>query len=497
MNEFELPLSMAGSRALLIGVSNYTDLPCVESANRSARDFANLLIQRCGLAPPNLTLLQDPASVATIGSNLVSVSEEATDVLLVYFVGHGLVHGSGELYLAHSDTISQPGQVSYTGLRYANVRETLLGSRASSIYVIVDCCFAGRAIGALSSGHTLDRTRVDGACVLAAAARDEIALAPPGAEHTAFTGELITLMRDGDPKRSEFLTVRDIFRYLSATLEAKGHPSPRMLENENASDLIFCRNAAERVTSDGRVQGGAHLDRPKEFVTSVRSDPELGQLVKYGGWEGFNPLPQALLEVDSRVPRTSEQLADLLSDRPPVWEHRLFAGVALQELARLRPSFAVHFNGPFWATGDEWSSQATFKQHIDESLDRYIQVLSHFSDVFENGRHRRILESKDPDQIKSHAVEIVALTEQFMSISADLRGVRIKNRHLRRAINILAHFPDQSIVSIVELIQEYVSSVDESGRRAMDGEDMNITLQVKVEIPDVLQRQFRDAIGRY
>ncbi len=90
--------------------------------------------------------------------------------------------------------------------------------------------------------------RVHGGYVLAAAARDELALATPGAPHTAFTGELIRLLAEGDPEGSQQLTLRQVYRYLDRTLPARGFPRPRHHASAWIDDLVLCPNPAYRPT---------------------------------------------------------------------------------------------------------------------------------------------------------------------------------------------------------------------------------------------------------
>jgi hypothetical protein len=55
---------------------------------------------------------------------------------------------------------------------------------------------------------------------------------------------------------------------------------------------------------------------------------------------------------------------------------------------------------------------------------------------------------------------------------------------------ILAHFPDQAIVAIAELIHNYVTEVDSSGARLVQGEHADIQLTARVDIPPVLFELF-------
>ncbi|WP_031088514.1 caspase, EACC1-associated type, partial [Streptomyces sp. NRRL WC-3549] len=212
-------LSAPGTRVLLIGTSSHGEtsgLPPVPAVTGTLADLGQVLVERCGLAEENLRVVRDPANPTELGIAIAQEAELAEGVLWIYYVGHGLVNPAGELYLATVATDARPGWVAYTALAYTAVRGSLLQTRARSIVVVLDCCFSGRAVGVLGSieDQEVDLARVHGGYVLAAAARDELALATPGAPHTAFTGELIRLLSEGDPEGTQQLTLRQAYRYL-------------------------------------------------------------------------------------------------------------------------------------------------------------------------------------------------------------------------------------------------------------------------------------------
>lgn len=168
-------------------------------------------------------------------------------------MGHGLVSPGGELYLATRSTERQPELLAYTALAYTAVRTSLLQSPARSIVVVLDCCFSGKAVGvlgALDSAVAVDLAQVHGGYVLTSAAPEELALAPPGARHTAFTGELIGLLTRGDPDGPPLLTLRHAFQYLNRVLPARGFPKPHRRASEWIDDLVLAPNPAYRRPGD-------------------------------------------------------------------------------------------------------------------------------------------------------------------------------------------------------------------------------------------------------
>ncbi|KDQ65351.1 transporter substrate-binding domain-containing protein [Streptomyces sp. NTK 937] len=244
-------LSAPGTRVLLIGTGTHSEdsgLPPVPAVTGTLADLGQVLVERCGLAEDNLRVIRDPANPTELGVAIAQEAERAEGVLLVYYVGHGLVNPAGELYLATVATDSRPGWVAYTALAYTALRGSLLQTPARSIVVVLDCCFSGRAVGVLGSAddQAVDLARVHGGYVLAAAARDELALATPGAPHTAFTGELIRLLAEGDPEGPSQLTLRQAHLYLDRTLPARGFPHPRRHASEWIDDMVLCPNPAYR-----------------------------------------------------------------------------------------------------------------------------------------------------------------------------------------------------------------------------------------------------------
>ncbi|GGZ06998.1 hypothetical protein CP967_01235 [Streptomyces nitrosporeus] len=244
-------LSAPGTRVLLIGTGSHnpaSSLPPVPAVMGNLADLGQALVERCGLAEENLRVIRDPANPMELGIAIAQEAERAKGVLWIYYVGHGLVSPAGELYLATVATDSRPGRVAYTALAYAAVRGSLLQTAARSIIVVLDCCFSGRAVDVLGDveEQEVDLARVHGGYVLAAAARDERALATPGAPHTAFTGELIRLLSEGDPEGTQQLTLRQANRYLDRILPARGFPRPRHRASEWIEDLVLCPNPAYR-----------------------------------------------------------------------------------------------------------------------------------------------------------------------------------------------------------------------------------------------------------
>ncbi len=243
-------LSSTGSRIVLMGTqkcANDAAAPPAPSVESTMDDLADVMVNRCGADPNNIVRVLDAADPMRMGVAVAEAAEQATDVLLVHYVGHGFPGPDGELYLATRATDPSPNRLQHNSLRWDTIRKSLLNSRARTLVVILDCCFSGRAAErTLNAAEPVDLADVHGGYILTAGAREQLALAPKGQRHTAFTGELIRLLRDGDPNSPSELRMRHVYRALDRRLRARSLPPPFQRNIDQAEDLVLAAN-----TSDG------------------------------------------------------------------------------------------------------------------------------------------------------------------------------------------------------------------------------------------------------
>ncbi|WP_326829744.1 caspase family protein [Streptosporangium sp. NBC_01810] len=238
-----LLLSGSGVRVLIVGSGRHVaearirDVPQAVSA---ATDLATTLVEHTDLAPEQLTLLVNPDDPARLATAIDALSQQATDVLVFVYVGHGLIGPDNRLYLATQATVDlTQGPVRNQALPYAEVADLLSRSRARLSVVILDCCWAGRATGWPDT------------YLLTSTSRDETAWALPGDRHTAFTGALIHLLTEGDPTGPYLLGLDDVHRCLTRGLRERGMPVPRRQAADHGGRPIVV-NAAYRPPAGHR-----------------------------------------------------------------------------------------------------------------------------------------------------------------------------------------------------------------------------------------------------
>lgn len=242
----EQPYDYSESRAVLIGTSEYQDtgFPALASADNSLEGMYQILTDPdlCGWPPARVKQLANASDNRQVLIKLREWARQATGVFLLYYVGHGTPGEQGPC-LTLTDTQEQHPDA--TGLEYRNVRKALLDSPARVKIVILDCCYAGRAIPPAQSGETFF-TDISGTFVLAAA--DLAAHVPEHQELacTSFTGELLDLIRKGIPDGPEELTLQDIYRHLRTRLSEINLPDPNSGGTGTAGAFRLARNVALR-----------------------------------------------------------------------------------------------------------------------------------------------------------------------------------------------------------------------------------------------------------
>ncbi|MGW7199657.1 caspase, EACC1-associated type [Streptomyces chryseus] len=249
------------SRAVLIGTSRYDHLEQLPAVSNNLTAFASLLSGPLSLRlpAPHVTVVENPPNPGTVLDPLRQAAADATDTLLVYYAGHGLIDPHDALALAMPHT--QPGRIE-TSLTYDWLRHILLNSRAQRHVVLLDCCYSGLALGRMSTAPGLaDQAAVEGTFLLAASAETRTALAPVGETHTAFTGALLDMLRHGIPGGPPLLDLETVYRNLRLTLEARAHPVPQARNRNSGARVALGRNQADLPATPATAAAGLEPDR--------------------------------------------------------------------------------------------------------------------------------------------------------------------------------------------------------------------------------------------
>ncbi|MFF5897033.1 caspase family protein [Streptomyces argenteolus] len=234
------------SVAVLIGTADYNvpALPGLPAVRNNLSALAAVLTdpEIGGFTADRCIVLPDPHTVRGVYRSLRGLASTADDTLFLYYAGHGLTGPQNELYLSLADT--DPDELVVSALPYTLIREIVEESPAANRVVVLDCCFSGRAIPGMTTPEEsfAGQVSIEGTYTLTSTAANAVALAPEGASFTAFTGELLRLLRNGLPHGHEFLTFGTVYRELLRTMVKRNLPRPMNRGTGTVDQLAIARN---------------------------------------------------------------------------------------------------------------------------------------------------------------------------------------------------------------------------------------------------------------
>lgn len=243
----EAGLAAPGARAILVGTGRHlpgSRLPDLPSVDTTLDDLHRVLREVCGMPDEAIHRVPQDADPPTVIAAVERAAADAPGVLLLYYVGHGLLGPGDELYLATHAT-EDADRVSHA-VPYRTVRD-LLGDAPGDGVVVLDCCFSGRAAVPAGGrpGEPFAAARPRGSVLLSSASHFALSFAPQGERHTLFSGRLLRLLERGDPAGPPWLTIDRLHTLLEREFE--GSPvRPHRQSEGRLGELRVARNRGYR-----------------------------------------------------------------------------------------------------------------------------------------------------------------------------------------------------------------------------------------------------------
>jgi TRAP-type mannitol/chloroaromatic compound transport system substrate-binding protein len=143
---------------------------------------------------------------------------EFDDFVLIYFSGHGKINSTGELFLSCRNT--KENRLNSTALKYRHIMELLETHARDRVAIILDCCYAGRAVSGLKGSiqeqvkSELDTGR--GIFVLGASGATQTAEERELEGQGIFTKQIIEGLTTGsaDADNDGYISLNDLAKYV-------------------------------------------------------------------------------------------------------------------------------------------------------------------------------------------------------------------------------------------------------------------------------------------
>lgn len=251
---------------VVLGASQF-EIPTLEPNQAFARSkeaFVSAMMGAGGSGERMIDLFDSPKSVTDIISQIehfLKHNRSLTDVI-IYYCGHGGITGANELYLTLRKT--REHWEDYESITLGPLRRRLRDQLSSKrVYLILDCCYAGRAasqwmsVGGINpaiGGSVFQAFPKSGSALIAASQADRPAVCLHDAEQTVFTGALVRVLRHGIDGGGSKLSLREIFdqaQDLIASEHTRDVPRPELYpfasdHSDVANTPIFANAASNR-----------------------------------------------------------------------------------------------------------------------------------------------------------------------------------------------------------------------------------------------------------
>lgn len=319
--------------ALLVGTArNDAGMTTLPTVRNNLEDLRQVLTDPCliGMDHSNVNIVADPDSEHEVLDPLARLADRELDLLLFYYAGHGQTDDEGHLFLATTQTPNRADDLEWRSVEFRRVQRVIRRAVADVRLVVLDCCFAGRALDVMASADAVIRGAIGtaGAVTWVASPASETAMAPSGERHTAFTGAILGhVTGDLRTPETDFLTLDTLVRQTRETLRSHGRPEPQVQAQGSGLDLRLVRRPSRTqqptAPSTSQPPGNTPSSRvrfPYDSLNANIPTPQLDTAVKN---RVGTPLKVAEVE-PQKLPRQARgKWGKPAMTHIRVWQHRL------------------------------------------------------------------------------------------------------------------------------------------------------------------------------
>ncbi len=254
--------------ALLIGVGNYEyDLNPLPGALKDV-DAMQRVLQHPDMgdfSPENVTVLKNPP-IQSMAMEIESTFSNCqnSDLILLYFSGHGIKDDGGNLYLASSQTCKHPNGelITSTTVSASFVHSRMNQSSSQRLVIILDCCFSG----AFAQGMTIKNDGCidiksqlggEGRVVLTSSTSSQYSFEEQASNHSIYTRYLVEGIEYGkaDLDGDGLIAVDELHEYTRAKMQTIAPKSKPEFYSFKKGDKIYlakaCKGRQENFSRTG------------------------------------------------------------------------------------------------------------------------------------------------------------------------------------------------------------------------------------------------------
>ena len=252
------------SWALIIGINDYENVPDLHYAVEDALAIKNMLINEFNFSRNNVRVLIDKeASQSNINKEMSKLLKSAgvNDRVVFYFAGHGETEELGLEEVATGFLMPSDADVEnlyFSAIPMEDLRSVSKFSKAKHMLFLVDACYSGlaavntRGLSTNSPNYIVKITQENARQIITAGQKDEKVLEKDEWEHSAFTKNLISGLKDkkANSNGDDFITGSELGFYLQekVSLDTENSQTPQVKRlTTHEGEMIFL-SKSEKTT---------------------------------------------------------------------------------------------------------------------------------------------------------------------------------------------------------------------------------------------------------
>lgn len=241
-----LSFDLNKTKALLVGVGDYQNLPIIKPAIKNIEDLKNILLDKniIGLSEKNIIPVINKNHQVIYEAFIDFLDDDSNleiDTLIFYFAGHGIRKtDSKNLYLTGTNSSKETIEIS--GIPFNKIKRKIESSFIQKRIVILDACYSGlAAMDGSNKPYTEKEINIKGTYVLTSSASHEKSFFDTFNRNTFFTKELVSSLKEGIDSNRPLISLDDIYINIKRKLK---HSEPHRSTNLNTKNFFFCYNIA-------------------------------------------------------------------------------------------------------------------------------------------------------------------------------------------------------------------------------------------------------------
>ncbi|MFJ8896807.1 TIR domain-containing protein [Leifsonia sp. NPDC102414] len=199
------------------------------------------------------------------------------------------------------------------------------------------------------------------------------------------------------------------------------------------------------------------------------------------------------------VPRTEQEAATLVGERPPGWEHLLFSFALVEEFKALEPRFLDYQIG--YASNSHFVVDSELINFVSEQNAVMKGNIRNFMTVLSPATQLRAFgapgEPGDVDTIFHLAKRVGSVFSGFLGWGIGLRGTATESDEGDNLTRALASFSDQPVQLLHDFPMRLRAETDQLSAAIASDTPFTITMELALEITDESNRRFDVALTAF